>query len=68
MSCYNDASEIGQVDSAMIALKQSVRFKLLGGYNLALIAKSFEEEEWLELTVSNKMFLWSQHLFLAIQV
>ena len=61
MNCYKDASKLGQSDSAMIALGLSLRFKLLGGYNLALLSKSFDE--WLELTVSQ----WALHLFVTIQ-
>ena len=50
MTCYNEALKIGQLDSAMIALNLSVRFKMLGGCNLGLISKSFGE--WLKLAVS----------------
>ena len=50
MSCYKDASKLGQSDSAMIALDLSLRFKLFGGSNLALLSKSYEE--YLKLTVS----------------
>ena len=61
MSCYSDASKIGQSDSAIIALSLSLRFKIFGGSNLVLLSKSLEEG--LKLAVSQ----WSLHLFLMIQ-
>ena len=50
MNCYKDALKIGQVVSAMIALAISLRFKLFGGYNLALLSTSLGDG--LKLTVS----------------
>ena len=50
ISCHHLAMEIGQMDSATLALSQGWRFRLLGGHHLSLILQSFDER--LELVVS----------------
>lgn len=54
---YHEAMKIGQGDSAMISLLQAWRFRLLGGYNLSLILKTFEDR--LKLSVSEFTHSWA---------
>ena len=59
----NTAMKMGKSDSGIISLQLALRFRLLGGYKLSMIAQSFDD--WIKLAVSDYS---APRLYLLIEV
>ena len=59
MKIYQDAIQIGDMSNAMLALTMGLRFRLLGGHNLALVLQSSQDQ--LKFVVSEYNLDYIQH-------